>query len=116
MTGYDLYRKAMLRLGFVNNINESFSEGQRLDSAKEHINQIASDLNIDAIAQLGDEIKCSGIKSEALCCGVSMLIAFDEGDTIKNKLFTDIYNAKRATALSATDKVLDRLPIAESEV
>ncbi len=116
MTGFDLYRKAMLRLGYVNTVNESFSEGQRLDSAKEHINQISADLKAEAINHLGDELKCSGDKCEALCCGVAMLIALDEGDSLKGKLFADIYNAKRATALSSSEAIKDTLPIAESEV
>ena len=43
-----------------------------------------------------------------------MLMAFSEGDTGKDKLFTEIYNAKRAALLSKTDYVIDNLPVTES--
>ena len=39
-----------------------------------------------------------------------MLLAVSEGETEKNKLFAQIYNAKRAAVLCETQSVEDKLP------
>ena len=79
MSGYDIYKKALIRLGL-----------QKFD-----------ELN------LSEELK------ETMLTGVLMLLSLNIGDTIQNKLYTDLYNAKRAKYLSSNDTVKDVLPTAK---
>ena len=108
MKAYDVYTKAVLRLGYNGSVNNRL-----LERAPELINQIAMDLKIEPISTLGDEIKADQTVVEALCCGTAMLLALSEGDGDKHKLFCEIYNGKRAAVLSETVFVEDKLPVAE---
>lgn len=107
MKGYDILKKAALRAGISESdaLSNAFAK-----KAAEFINQIANDLKIGEIASLSEEILCTEALAEALCCGVTMLISLDINDSEKNSVFTDIYNSKRAAALSQTDIVADVLP------
>lgn len=116
MNGYDLYKKAKARLGAIGGADEILSDTRLLERALELINQIAADLKLQTVTDLTQEIVCSDTKNEALCCGTAMLLALSEGDTAKNQLYTNIYNAKRAAALGEITRVEDRLPVAEGEV
>lgn len=109
MKGYDIYKKAVLRLGYNEGINERL-----LERTPELMNQIAADLKLPEIKNLSENVAFSSVQIEALCCGTAMLLALCEGDGAKNKLFADIYNAKRAAVLSEITCVEDTLPIAES--
>ncbi len=113
MNGYDVYDRAIIRLGYKSTgTNEIEAEGI-MGRAVEFINQIAIDLKLKAIEQLSDNIDCSAELSEALCCGVAMLISLCEADANKNVIFTALYNAKRTAVLSGKAFIEDTLPIAE---
>ena len=114
MSGYEVYKKELLRLGYNSSDNEVVFSDSRLLRAKELINQILSDLNIGQINELSSPINCSKAELEAVCYGVMMLLSLSEGESEKNKLFTDIYNAKRAAVLSRVSLIEDTLPKAES--
>ncbi len=104
MSGYEIFKHAVLRLGFQDYEN-------RLSSgALEFLNQICLDLKIHTVKSLSEEIEVSDDLCEALCCGVAMLLSFSEGDSEKNKLYCDLYNAKRASVLSKVCFVEDTLP------
>ena len=109
MKAYDIYSKAILRLGYNDTINERL-----IERAPELINQINSDLKLQPIVSLGDEITAEDNAIDALCCGVAMLLALSESDAEKHKMFCNIYNCKRASVLSSTAIVVDNLPVAES--
>lgn len=114
MTGYEVYNKANLRLGYYAATDTTAFESKLLSRALELINQIATDLGIEALENLSQEINCSEAKAEALCSGMTMLLALSEGDSEKNKIFTDIYNAKRSKALSKTSLIEDTLPVTDA--
>ncbi len=114
MSGYDIYKKVLLRLGFNSTDNHTVLSDGRVIMAKEFINQILSDLRLDEIEDMTAKIKCSKAQGEAVCYGVAMLMALSEGDSEKNKLFTDLYNAKRASVLSEVSFIEDTLPSAEN--
>ncbi|MBR2489130.1 MAG: hypothetical protein IKB45_01510 [Clostridia bacterium] len=107
MKAYDIYKKAAIRAGITENdiLSDSFTK-----KGAEFINQIANDLNIAGIDSLSDKIDCTSLQAEALCCGVAMLISLTISDSEKNSVLTDIYNAKRASALSKISSVEDVIP------
>ncbi len=104
MSGYDIFKRAVIRLGF------SDYENRLSSRAIEFINQICIDLKINTVERLSQEIEISDELCEALCCGVAMLLSFSEGDSEKNKLYCDLYNSKRASVLSKVCFVEDTLP------
>ena len=108
MTGYEILKKALQRLGIK---NENNSLNLR---AVEYINQISSDLNGGAIENLSDTLKGSPELCEAITVGLVMLFSLTIGDTAANKIYTDLYNAKRAKLLSNSDTVTDKLPKGDS--
>lgn len=115
MNGYDIYSKATIRLGYTPASEGSEFSSETLAHALELINQIISDLKLEPIKSLSDDINCSDEQAEALCCGTAMLLSFIESDTEKNQIYTNIYNAKRASALSKTEHITDTLPTPESD-
>lgn len=113
MTGYEIYNKAITRLGYKSSGNDEVLDSRIAGRASEFINQILLDLKLDAISHISEPVNCSEEMCEALCCGVAMLLSLSEGDTNKNVIFTALYNAKRAAALSKTAFIEDNLPVAE---
>ncbi len=114
MNGYDLYKKAILRLGFNPEDKRILQEGQ-LARALEIINQIALDLKQEPLSELYEELAFEKDVLEALCCGVAMQLSLIEGEVGKNQVWTVIYNAKRASVLGNVGLVEDTLPIVQSE-
>ena len=110
MSGYDIYKKALLRLGY----NSSGINDNKISMAKELINQVLNDLKLEEINEMSSKIKASKSYLEAVCCGLAMLLSLSEGDSAKNQLFCDLYNAKRAAILSEISLIEDKLPIAGS--
>ena len=113
MNGYDIYDRAMVRLGFKATGKNEIMDAGIISRAVGFINQIALDLRLKTIEDLSDNIDCSAELSEALCCGVAMLISLSDSDTNKNVIFTALYNAKRAAVLSGKTFIEDTLPVSE---
>lgn len=107
MRGYDVYKKALARLGLENMQNLDLN---RLGATVEQINQISNDLKIPEIKDLSEKISCDNEHLEALCCGVAMLMSLNIGDGNKNQIYTAIYNAKRTAVLNQKDSIIDNLP------
>lgn len=110
MNGYDIYKKAALRLGYNSATDTTAFDSKTLSRVLEIINQIALDLKLKTIETLSQKIVCSDEKLEALCCGTAMLLSLTEGDAEKNKIFTEIYNAKRSAVLNEISTIKDTLP------
>ena len=113
MNGYDIYKKAVARLGYENG-DEITLKNTQFSHIFEIINQITADLKLDKLSELSQEIDYSADIIEAICCGAAMLISLSEGDIAKNQIFTNIYNAKRAAILGGISHIKDTLPVAES--
>ncbi len=113
MTGNDVFNRVLNLLGYLNSYTAKTDNQNLLKRAPEIINQICFDLKIPNIIRLSDKIEASDKALDALCYGVAMLLALVEGDGTKNKMFADIYNAKRAAALSCKDVIVDKLPKAD---
>lgn len=110
MRGNDIYKRALNLLGYLSTDSVTVGEDRLLTRAPSLINQICIDLKIDGLELLSDSISATPEKADALCYGTAMLLALSEGDGVKNQLFAEIYNAKRAKALSKTETVADNLP------
>lgn len=114
MTGYDIYKKCLARLGNSCSLNEGLDDSGMINTALEAINQIALDLKLQEINSLSDQLNLDKKQIDALCSGVTMIIALSNGDTEKNNIYTTIYNAKRAMILADVSHIEDKLPISES--
>lgn len=113
MTGYDIYKKACARVGVSGAADEIIADSRLLARALEFVNQIALDLKMNEINNLSDEIAGDSVKTEALCCGVAMLISLSCGQAEKNQIYANIYNSKRAAVLAHSSFIEDKLPTAE---
>lgn len=112
MTGTEIYKRAMLMLGY-NDCDGNIAEEQAHASrAVDVINQIGLDLCcMPPITTLSDEIQVSERVEEAMPYGVGMLLALSENDGAKNTLFCELYNLKRAAARRCVHTVRDTLPV-----
>ena len=110
MTGYDIYKRVLGLLGYLNANYTNGGNENFLKRALDIINQICLDLNIPQINFLSDKIVADDKKLDALCYGSAMLMALVESDGAKNELFAKLYNAKRSIALSSKDSIEDKLP------
>lgn len=110
MTGYDIYNNAITLLGYMNSDTIVSPKGNKYERTLRIINWILSDLKCKEITSLSEIITVDGSKADAVCTGVAMLLSLSEGDSQKNKAFTDIYNGKRATVLSEIKYVGDKIP------
>lgn len=115
MTGYDIYKKTFDLLGYGDNTYSPKTAEISEKRCFESLNIILSDLKSDTVKNVSEELSVSPAVSEALIYGVAMLISLGVGDGERNRIFTELYNAKRAAALAAVDHVGDRLPSSEGE-
>ena len=113
MKGFDIYKRAMLLLGYNDIVNTSSLQARFEEQGTEVISQIAADLKISDIPSLSSDINIEREQSEALMYGTAMILALTEGDSAKNRVFTELYNAKRAAALKEIGRIADVLPSAE---
>lgn len=110
MNGYDVYKKALTRLGYT-----AGDDRRLIEKAPELIGQIAADLRLEPPKDMSEDLKLKTDESEALCCGVAMMLSLYEGDGEKNKIFCELYNAKRAGVLRGSSVIVDSLPSVGSE-
>jgi len=110
MTGNDIFKRSLSLLGYTPTEQESVSGKGLLLRMPEILNQILSDLGLCEVKDLSQNIEGTPLQIDAVCCGCTMLLALSDGDNTKNRIFTEIYNARRAAALSKTSGVKDTLP------
>lgn len=113
MKGLDIYKKAMLLLGYNDIVNNPPLQVRFEEQGAELISQIAADLCITDVSSLSSDLAADAQQAEALIYGTAMLLSLTEGDTSKNRVFTELYNAKRAAALKKIDKITYTMPHAE---
>lgn len=113
MKGSEIYKKAMLLLGYNDIIDNSSLQTRFEEQGAELISQIADDLQISGIESLSSDLEINTAQREALIYGTAMLLSLTEGDTSKNRIFAELYNAKRAAALKRTVGILNVMPLTE---
>lgn len=110
MKGYEVYKKVLNLLGYMNNDDSITADSALYKRALYAINQILLDLKQAEIEGMNDVINIPKPSVEALVYGVAMLLSLIGGDGERNRLFTELYNAKRSAALNEVDTVLDVMP------
>lgn len=75
------------------------------------VNQVLWEFSLSGAASLSSEVKLSAKTADAVVYGVARLIAAAASDVSKQNELTDIFNAKRAAALSGITFVKNRIPI-----
>lgn len=110
MTGYDVLKRAYGLLGRERSADAGAVSASVAAAELEIINQLAADLKAEGISSASRELDITPLKAEALCYGAAMLLALTEGDAAKNRIFSELYNAKRGRALTQTESITDRLP------
>ena len=115
MRGSDLKKRVLNLLGYSGNAGSPSSAALMEKRCLEAVNQIMADLKGESISSLSEELTISAAKTQALCYGTAMMLSLTEGDGEKNRLFTDLYNSKRAAALACIEHVGDCLPNAGTE-
>ena len=108
MSGYDIFKKSLLRLSY-NDYENNLSV-----KALEFLNQILIDLKLSPLQSLSRTVDFSPEIIEAITLGLSMFLSLIEGDSEKNRIYTSLYNSKRASILSNTTFVSDVLPKIEN--
>ncbi|MCQ2440499.1 MAG: hypothetical protein MJ076_01195 [Clostridia bacterium] len=111
MTGYDIYKKAMLLLGYTDDKGEPQDNGRMYARALNAINQIGDDLCcMPPLSGLFKPVRIPKKALDAIAYGVGMLLSFSDGNSEKNSVLSEIYNAKRAIAKASVSSVKDVLP------
>ena len=110
MTGYDVFNRAIMLLGYTYPDGGITANNALLNRACDVIGQICSDLGVQRIETLDGELNIGEKTADALLYGTAMLLSLTEGDAVKNQLFTQLYNAKRSAALASLQSVGDVLP------
>ena len=110
MKGHDAYKRVLNLLGYLNNDDLVTSDISLYNRALHAFNQILLDLKKEEISDLSQEINITKAECDALIYGVAMMLSLACGDGERNRIFTDIYNAKRSTVLSGIDTVSDVMP------
>lgn len=113
MKGFDIYKRAMLLLGYNDIIDNSSLQTRFEEQGSDLISQIAADLRISGIPSLSVDLSASSAQTEALIYGTAMLLSLVEGDSSKSRIFTELYNSKRAAALKNTAEITDVMPHTE---
>ena len=110
MTGYDVLKRASGLLGAYGAADVNAASRLAITEGLEIINQLAADLKVRELSSISEELDIPAAKAEAICYGAAMLLALNAGDAGKNRIFAEIYNAKRGTALAEKASITDRLP------
>ncbi len=108
MTGSELFKKVCTMLGcydFAEN-NDNGKGAAFLNI----VNQISADLGIKEIDSLSQSLNIKECQKEAVIYGCAMLFSVTLRDSGCAKMYTQLYNSKRAKALSQSDFRKDILP------
>ncbi len=108
MTGYDIYNRVCALLG-CHDLVESKENG-KCAVFLNMLNQICQDLGISEIDSLSQKILLHENQKEAFIYGCAMLFSVTLRDSGCAKIYTELYNSKRAKALCKTDTRKDTLP------
>ncbi len=76
-----------------------------------YINKALSDLNIEPLNSINEELNVSPTVKEALTAGVAYYLSLCASYSNRVSFLSDMYNAKRATALSCIKTVKNTMPI-----
>ncbi len=108
MTGYDIYNRVCALLGCHDLVENK--ENGKCAVFLNMLNQICADLGIREVVSLSQKIIMEERQKEAVIYGSAMLFSVTLRDSACAKMYTELYNSKRAKALCKTDTRKDTLP------
>lgn len=110
MNGSEIYNTAMTLLGYTDSDSGVCLPDSMRQRSLGLIVQLCRELNITEPSTLIQPIQSDQAGCDALCFGLAMLYSLSEGDPEKNRLFTQIYNSKRAGFKGGRSQIGDLLP------
>lgn len=106
MKASNIYKTALELMGYGYNSDVS-ADFPLPDNPLSVCNRVFTDLGLGAIESLEESVDLEPEIMDAVCYGIAMFISIFSGDSARQPLYTEIYNAKRAKVLSCTEKIKD---------
>ncbi len=120
MTGNEIFRQALSLLSYpnANGSVDAVNDAELHKRALPLVNQIYADLwsivtdaRFEPLASLTQQVPMAPyVLTNVMPYGVAMLIAQTDGDADNQAMYASLYNQKRSSARSGSDRVEDRLP------
>ena len=110
MKGHEIYKRVLNLLGYINQDDVITDDSTLYSRALDALNQILLDLKQEEVKDLESDINIPKLSMEALVYGMAMMLSLIGCDNELNRVFTQIYNAKRSAALNEITAVKDVLP------
>lgn len=102
----DIYISALKFMGYGYNSDIS-ADFPLPEEPLDLCNRALLDIGLKAAQNLEEEINAEPEILETLGYGVAMFVCIFTGDSVRQPIYTNIYNAKRAKALSRIEKIKD---------
>lgn len=103
MKAIDIYREGLALC--ENDANEEYLLRDEGVDKVFFVNRALSDLKKEPLVSINSEIETDTKTAEALICGVAYYFAIKYNRNDKSAFLADMYNAKRAIALSSVGKI-----------
>ena len=104
MKAIDLYKTALIMAG-ADADEEFIITGKGVADELFYINKVLADLKIRPIDSLDQELNISIYTADALSAGIAYYISLRASDKERAAFLCDLYNAKRASALSNITRI-----------
>lgn len=104
MKAIDLYKKGLIMSG-TDGDEEFIITGRSGADELFFINRVLSDLRINPVGSIGDELDVNISTADAISAGIAYYLSLRACDKDRTGFLCDIYNAKRASALSAVTRI-----------
>lgn len=121
MTGTDILRQAYALLNYTD-ANGNVNAANNANLSKRSlaiVNQIYADLwhprttgaVFEALATMNEKLDLDDYTAlNIMPYGVAMMLAQSDGDVDNQSVYAALYNQRRAGAVTATDRIIDKLP------
>lgn len=102
----DIYRTAMelIGYGYTSDVSADFPLPHNPLSL---CNRVFADLGLPTAEALDQTVELTPEAIEAMQYGIAMFVCIFSGDSARQPLYTEIYNAKRAKVLFGIEKIKD---------
>ena len=111
MTGFDIFEKAIIRLGLINSKGSLEQQVPLRKTALSVINELSFDLcKAEPIKSLHEKPQIDNAAAIVISYGTAYILATLMGDTEKQATMLAIFNAKRKLYLSEVGRITDTLP------
>lgn len=109
MKAIDLYKVGLIMSG-TDGDEEFIITGRANADQLFFVNKVLSDLNLPPVSSIGDELSIKTAAADAISAGIAYYIALRSSDKDRVEFLCDLYNAKRASAMSCITRVKSIFP------